>query len=89
MTITKHAEKRLRKRAGIKKSAVEKTFKKAQELGKRQNDFKGAFRKYLDFWAIDYRSTPIVYQNTIYFMKGDDLVTAWQVPQKYIKYIKP
>ncbi|HET8709597.1 MAG TPA: hypothetical protein VFL85_04960 [Candidatus Saccharimonadales bacterium] len=86
--ITRHAEKRLRKRAGLPKKAIERNFATALGEGKRQVHFKGAFRKYLDFWATDYHSTPIVHGNTIYFMKGSDFVTAWEVPQKYRKYLK-
>jgi len=87
MEITKHGGDRARKRLGISKKAVEAEFAKALANGKRQADFKGAFRKYLDFWCRDYRSAAIVYHNAIYFVKDDKLITVWPVPGKYKKYL--
>lgn len=86
--ITKHAEKRIRKRLGINKRSAEANYASALKHGKRAKDFKGAFRKYLDFWQKDYFSTAIVYDYAIYFVKHGDLVTVWPVPAKFRKYIK-
>jgi hypothetical protein len=86
--ITKHGEKRTRKRLGISKKGVESAFAKAILEGKRSDDFKGAFKKYLDFWCISYHSVALVHDNSIFFMKHGTLITAWPIPQRYRKYLK-
>lgn len=85
--VTKHAEKRVRKRLGKSKSTVVENFGTALLSGRKHGEFKGAFKKYLDYYAMFYHSTPIIHQGVIYWVVGSKLITAWQVPQKYRKYL--
>lgn len=85
--ITAHGEKRLRKRLGISKTAVKRDFERALKDGKRHGEFKGSFKRYLDKYGAFYRSLAIVYGNTIYFTSGNRLITAWEVPSRFRKYI--
>lgn len=85
--VTNHGASRARKRLGLNKKTIEKEFVKALAEGKRQADFKGAFRKYLDFWCREYKSTAYVYHNAIYLVKVDTLITVWAVPGKFKKYL--
>lgn len=86
--VTKHAEKRLRKRLNIPKKSINENFGKAMLYGKKHAEFKGAFKRYLDYWGREYGSAPVVYGNTIYFVIGNRLITAWPVPAKFKDYIK-
>jgi hypothetical protein len=86
--VSRHGEKRLRKRLNIPKKAVERKFHEALEKGIPHHQYKGQFRKYLDYWCIRHGSKAIVHQNTIFFIKGEVMTTAWQVPPKFQPYQK-
>lgn len=87
-SVSRHGSKRVRKRSGLPKRSVEKAFKLALEKGRGANDFSGVFRAYLDNESRFYKSKPIVYGNTIYWVKGSMLTTAWEVPSRFRKYLK-
>lgn len=90
MNVTRHGEERLRKRVGLPKRIVSKQVIKARQEGKPPEAYKGAFFRYLKYYQIAYKSQPLVYQNVIYFFSNMDgtLITAWQVPRKYMKYAR-
>lgn len=85
--ISKHAEKRMRKRLGLSKSTVERQFGQALEKGKKQADFTGKLRKYLDRKAIEYHATPYILGQNIYWVKNNRLITVYQVHAEYKKYL--
>lgn len=81
--LTKHGEKRLRKRGGIPKRIAPRLAEEALLNGKRQKDFKGAFRGYLDKKGMESGKTPIVYRGQIYFFVDTTLITMFPIPGKY------
>lgn len=85
--ITNHGENRLRKRTGVSKKSVEKNFEKALENGRQHNEFKGQFKKYLDFYAREYSARPIIYNNSIYWVRGSNLITVYTIPGKFRIYL--
>jgi len=87
-SLTKHGEKRIRKRAGIPRRATQKLVDEAKLKGKPASEFKGSFRRYLDFQGITYNTTPVVYNGYIYFFHGNLLTTMWPIPQSYRKVAK-
>ena len=87
--LTKHGEKRLRKRGGFSKKIAPRLAEEAFINGKRQKDFKGAFRDYLDKQGIVHRTVPVVHKGQIYFFsKEDALVTMWPIPGRYRSSLK-
>lgn len=86
--LTKHGQERLRKRLGLNKKAMERSFQSALEKGKRTSEFKGRFRKYLDAISQEYRTTPVIYGQNIYIVNKENvLITVFQVPSEYKKYL--
>lgn len=89
MQVTKHGDKRMRKRLGLKRKVVEKQAAMAYENGQNQNAFTVSFKKYLDLQAITHGSVIRVYkENMFFFNKGGVLITCWPVPAKFRKNIK-
>lgn len=86
MEITAHAEKRLRKRLGLKRKAVERYVKEAQEGGTLARDLKGRFKKFYDCVCIKYKSgnNTFEYCGWLFIVQGDILITVHEVP-KYLK----
>ncbi len=85
--LTDQGEKRMRKRLGLNKSGLEKSFGDALLRGKKHSEFKGAFKRFLDEKAILYRSMPIIHGHNIYWVKGSSLITVYQVPARFRKYL--
>jgi hypothetical protein len=52
VTVTKHAEKRMRQRLGLNKKSVQRMAEKALEEGIAHSDSKGRLHKYLDWQAL-------------------------------------
>lgn len=72
MKITKHADKRIRKRLGLKRKAVARRAAQAIANGKRREMFTGSLRRYLDKLFFNYggKNELIVYHNMIFIMHG-------------------
>jgi hypothetical protein len=87
VAVTKHAEKRIRKRLGLSKANIDKTFVKAIQEGRGPVDFCGAFKKFLDRKAIEHRATPTVLAQNIYWHSHGTLITVYQVPNRFKKYL--
>lgn len=85
--ISDHGEKRLRKRLGLSKAGVGKAFEDALLKGRKHNEFKGRFKKYLDHNAAFYKAAPVVHAQNIYWIANDTLITVYQVPSKFKKYL--
>ncbi len=88
--VTKHGDLRVRKRLGLPRKTVEKQAAKAFTDGQPVSAFSGAFKRYLDLQGINFKSVARVYKGNIYFYNKEDnaLITCWQVPSKYRKYLK-
>lgn len=52
MTVSKHAEKRMRQRLGVNKSSVARIASKALELGITHSDTSGKLHRFLDRKAL-------------------------------------
>lgn len=76
MTISKHAEKRVRQRVGINKKAVPAHVENVLENGTHQNDLKGHKKKVIGAMAATYHSRPVLFGQHVYMFKGDTLVTV-------------
>lgn len=86
--ITKHAFNRAKERYGLNKKSFKRLAEKAYDLGKRQNDLKGKLKKYVSYLAKEYKSVPILYGSFLYFFKNDRLITTYQLPSEFIKYLQ-
>ena len=81
-----HAAKRVSKRLGVPKSAVEKLVLEATTQGTRRSDISGSLRRYLDRLILKEdgaASDAIVYHRYVFLTRGSHLVTAWLLPPKY------
>lgn len=87
VAVTKHAEKRIRKRLGISKSNVDKMFSEALVKGRVTSDFVGAFKRFLDHKSMEFRATPLVLAQNIYWHNHGVLITVYQVPNRFKKYL--
>lgn len=86
--ITDHGEKRMRKRLGLSKNSLDKSFGDALLYGRKPHEFKGRFKKFLDGKAMVHHAQPIVYGQNIYWVSGKgELITVYQVPANLRKYL--
>lgn len=86
--VTRHGEKRTRKRLGINRSAVSKQVQKALDEGLFRDQAIGSLRKYLDDIHGQYpASLMAVYNSAIYIFqsKKGKLITMYHLPGKYRK----
>lgn len=91
MHITEHAYDRGKERLSLTSEALEKLAERAWEHGLRHKQAKGRFKKYLGTLFAD-GLTPVVYGEVIYmftiYRKAPSLVTVWQMPYEFRKYIR-
>lgn len=85
MKVTRHADKRMRKRVGINRSAVEKIARKALNNGYTRHDFHGSIRRYLDaLYHYNGQADNIrVYAEKVWVFSGNTLITVLDLPQRY------
>ena len=83
-TITNHARKRVAKRMGIPKKAVDRQFQLALEKGYHRKDLKGRVKKYLDKECLKDEISPkdaILYNNFCFLIgKNNVLITVYPIP---------
>lgn len=84
--VTKHASKRIRERVKVRNSKY--SFRLARIKGNYNYQYDGDFRKFLDYIAYKNKNRITVYNNYIYIIKNNKLITVLQVPEKY-KNLKP
>lgn len=80
---TKHGQKRIRKRQGVKKSNLEDEIDKVLEEGLSHGDCKGKLKKYLDRLWFSHKSGYFrVYKSNIYIFdfNTDRLITMYALP---------
>lgn len=85
MIITRHGDKRTRKRVGVNRSAVERLARKALADGITRYDAKGGLRRYLDaLYHYNGQADNIrVYAEKVWIFSGNILITVLDLPQKY------
>lgn len=86
--ITEHAYDRALERYSLNRKSFTRLAQKAFEQGKRQNDLKGKFKRYVSYLAKEYKSTPIVFGEFLFFFNGERLITTYQTPSEFKKHLK-
>ena len=83
--VTRHADKRMRKRVGINRSAVEKIARRALADGYTRHDFSGSLRRYLDYlYHYNEEANNIrVYAEKVWIFSDNILITVLDLPQRY------
>lgn len=90
MEVTRHAHKRIRKRVGIPKSAVQSNARKALEYGITHAETTGGLHRYLDYlWHQHETANNMrVYCGSVYIFHDDTLITVFPLPEKFRKRAK-
>lgn len=88
--VTRHGEKRIRKRIGLPKKTVQRLADAALVEGSRHSDFAGSFRKYLDAVYLEHRNANNmrVYRGNLFLFNGSTLITCWVLPNRF-RHTKP
>ncbi len=83
--VTRHAEKRVRKRIGLPKKSVGRHADKALFEGAGQARYSGRFRRYLDGLLMngDGINAIRVLSGVLYLFSDHRLVTCWPVPAAF------
>lgn len=90
LEATKHAERRIRRRIGISKSAIPKLLLEVGNEGYSSKNYSGRFQRYLksikhNQGVADYA---LIHNNFIYFCRGNFVITVYNVRPEY-RAIKP
>ena len=84
--VTKHGEKRMRKRVGINKHSVCRMAEIVYEKGTRYCETKGRIHKYLE--EVGNRNQLgnelVVHGNNLYIYRDNWLITVWALPGKVL-----
>ena len=82
MRVTKHGERRVRKRFGVPRKAVIGVAQTALSCGLRHREARGKLRRYLDgvFLREGKADNLRVYAGYVFVFTGDTLLTVWRVP---------
>jgi hypothetical protein len=67
---------------------VQPRFEQALIEGRKIQDFKGTFGRYLIKQSITHRSNGVVFGGFIYWYRGDTLITVIPLAQRWHKYLK-
>lgn len=88
--VTKHAQKRLKQREGIGRSAAERKAQMALEKGYTHTQTKGKLKKWMDGKFLSYGTVNNmrVYGDKLYCFHDDVLITVLQIPQVIVKNLK-
>jgi len=83
--VTVHASKRVRKRIGIPKKAVQKNADMALIKGLSHKESTGRLRKYFDYLYLSHRKgTDIkMYGGYVYIFTHKDLLTVFPIPNHH------
>lgn len=88
MEITAHCYQRAKERYSLNKDSFDRLAEKAFNEGKKPKDFKGRIRKYIDKLGREHNTTPIVFGEYLFFFISSRLITTYQIPSEYKKYLK-
>lgn len=85
MRVTRHADKRTRKRTGVKRSAVERMARKAMNEGYTRHDFSGGLRRYLDalYYYNESANNIRIWGEKVWIFSDQTLITVLDLPQRY------
>ena len=90
VTVTDHAQKRIRERVGLPKRAVEKNAERALKKGIKHSQLSGRVKKFVDALYFKYQTANNIriYENSVYLFAGGILITVIDLPQKYRKIVR-
>ena len=86
MIVTRHGDKRTRKRVGVNRSAVERTARKALMNGVARHETKGGLRRYLDalyHYNMSAENMRVWGEKVWLFTDKNILITVLDLPRKY------
>lgn len=85
MSVTRHADNRVRKRVGVPRSAVRKLARRAMTEGGTRQDFSGSLRRYLDalYHYNESADNIRVWSEKVWIFSDDVLITVLDLPQRY------
>lgn len=90
VTVSKHAEKRLKERCGLNKRSVKRMADKAFTDGIRHSDTRGRLNKWVtSLYFYNQTANNIrLYGDKAYIFAGSTLVTVIQIPPDLRKYMR-
>lgn len=85
MRVSRHADRRVRERIGIPRSAVKKMAAKARAEGVSRLDTHGSLRRYLDalYHYNEQADSIVVYNEKVWIFSGATLITVLDLHQRY------
>lgn len=85
MRVSRHADRRVRERIGIPRSAVQRMAVKARNDGVCRLDTHGPLRRYMDalYHYNDTADNIRIYAEKVWIFSGTTLITVWDLPKKY------
>lgn len=85
MLITKHAEKRIRKRLGVPRSAVDKIAQDAFDNGIRHSEVSGRVKRFIDGQFLhneNHADNIRIHNRYVFIFKKDTLITVFGLPER-------
>lgn len=85
MRVSRHADRRVRERVGIPRSAVQRMAAKARAEGIPRLDTHGSLRRYLDalYHYNEEADNIVVYAEKVWIFSGTTLITVLDLHQRY------
>jgi len=84
--VTRHANKRIHQRMGIKKKGIERVAKNALENGITHKEAKGQLLKYMNkVYSQHYCGNNMrIFAEKVFVFENDTLITVFSLPRQYI-----
>lgn len=88
ITVTRHANKRIRQRLGLNNKSVNKAAEKALQFGVTHKEAKGKLSRHLDgIFLLNYKPTNLrVYNHSIYLFNASTLIIVLPLPKRFWSY---
>ena len=83
MQVTVHAEKRIRKRFGVKRKAVENVVCQAVRRGKKISEYRGKVKKWYDYECATFKAgnNSVIFDGFCFVIQDEIVITAYEVPK--------
>lgn len=90
VVVTKHAEKRLRERMGLKKKSVQRAAEMAYEKGIKHAETNGNLNKWITSLYFNNKTANNIriYNDKAWIFAGQNLITVLQIPASLKKSVK-
>ena len=85
MRVSRHADRRIRERVGVPRSAVKRMAARARAEGIPRKDTHGSLRRYLDalYHYNEEADNIVVYAEKVWIFSGTTLITVLDLHQRY------